>query len=64
MDMTKLVLGREYYSKHGQMVAWCYANLERDMPLGLPWRVQIAFGIQTFEFDDEKDATLFALTWL
>ena len=65
MDMIEFTLPRDkYYHRHTEIFEWCVDNFGQNNKLEYRWFVRFAFGDQFISFQQEKDASLFALYWL
>ena len=59
--MIDLTVGREYYRLHTDMFDWC---TEQFGTITTTWNRQMVFGNQYYTFENDADATYFALRWV
>jgi hypothetical protein len=66
MAVTEIQFGKSRYQEIDTMVKWCHEHFGDGGWLarcGCSWAVESAFGNTFFKFENESDATLFALRW-
>lgn len=69
--MTKIILNRDYYHLHLEIWNWCKQQYGPAWTVDKTgkfsqnsWSMSEVFGHQQYSFDNDEDATLFALKWV
>jgi len=59
--VTDIVLDRDYYHLHPEIYEWCN---EHFGIMTTTWNRHMHFGNQYYTFENDADATYFALRWV